>query len=244
MKSQNHSADPGPSEGERRRLPRVNLPTEQFRLSSNGKIFGVADLSPSGMSLRLLNLEDRIHFPIGTPIQGWINVDRKKHSVSAIVRNLRGSHVGCEFTNLETQVSEELSKWLNPEDLGRSLRMMPTPVGFGGGGFDWIWYHGRSGTEVLAKVSQSIERIVVVLWGAYFVEWCSTHGISTGTVRLSDAQEAVNGVFHVSPEWFHSDDQHDLQKLDLAKSVLVYSKIPELWKNWIIENKEASFHGS
>lgn len=241
---QNHSADRGESEGERRRLPRVNLPTEQFRLSSNGKVFGVADLSPSGMSLRLLNIEDRVLFSIGTKIQGFINVGQKKHSVHALVRNLRGNHVGCEFFNLEKEVSEDLTRWLDPLELGQSLRLMPTPVGFGGCALDWVWYHGRSGTEVLARVNQSIEKVVVVLWGAYFVEWCSHLGLSTGTVRFSDGQDSVQGVFYVSPEWFKADQESDSQKLDLAKSVLSYSKVPDSWKSWIINCQGASSHGS
>src|ERR1700751_5635223 len=85
---------------ERRRLPRLNLSGEQFRLSQNGKIFAVVDLSRNGMALRLLDPEDLRIFSVAAEIQGQLNISREKFPVSARVRNVRPDIVGCEFENL------------------------------------------------------------------------------------------------------------------------------------------------
>jgi len=246
---------PGPAAGfvdeQRRRLPRVALTSEQFRLAANGKIFGVSDLSTGGMALRLLGVEDRALFPVGSQIDGWLNIDRRKHRVSATVRNLRGDHAGCEFVGLDAETRQALARWLDPADLGQAMKLMPTPLGMGGNGLDWIWFHGRSGTEILARVreargaeaNESLERMLVILWGAQYVEW-SSDGVSTGSVRLADSPELVNGVFRLAPEWFEADATLDPAKWDLAKTLLAHSRLPEGWKRWATEPRKAQVDGS
>ena len=250
------SHNPGPASAdpdvERRRIPRVSLPSEQFRLASNGKIFAVADLSSDGMALRLLSLDDRVLFPIGASVDGWLNIDRRKHRISAAVRNIRGEYVGCEFADLGSEVQSELGRWLNPAHLGQTLRLMPTPVGFGTGSLDWVWHHGRSGTEVLVKLGDGArapddrtpEKMVVVLWGTHFVEW--TRGLApvSGSVKFADDRGAVQGVFRVAPELFHSDSALDPAKLNLARTLVAHSKLPEAWKAWAAETREAPENGS
>jgi hypothetical protein len=244
VESPNRNADSEVSVDERRRLPRVSLSTEQFRLATNGKVFAVADLSRDGMAIRLLNLEDRVLFPIGSTVDGLLNLGRRKHRVFASVRNLRGDHVGCEFTSLEAEFRQELDRWLHPADLGQSLRLMPTPVGMGSGQFDWIWFHGRGGTELLAKLPQGWgdfqgqmpEKMLVVLWGAQYVEWSISTGVVTGGVRVADAHDAVQGVLRVAPEWFSPDATLDPVKLNLAKTLVNHSNLPDRWKQWARES--------
>jgi hypothetical protein len=232
------------SSAERRRLPRVSIPSEQFRLARNGKVFAVSDLSSEGMALRLLSLDDRLLFPVGAKIEGWLNIDRRKHRVLASVRNLRGDHVGCEFAELADETRSELARWLSPSELGGTLRLMPMPPGFGSG-LEWIWFHGRSGTELLAKVSggegpveaRGLEKVIVVLWGEHYVEW-SIAGPSTGRVRFADDRDSVEGVFRLAPEWFHADSSLDPAKMDLARTLVNHSKLPESWKSWVAGSRK------
>ena len=250
--SQSPDLESEASNGERRRIPRVALPSEQFRLASNGKIFAVADLSFNGMALRLLASDDRVLFPIGAPIEGWLNIDRRKHRVNAVVRNIRGEYVGCEFSQIASQVHAELKRWLDPEELGQALRLMPTPVGFGGAGFEWIWHHGRSGTAVFGKMGLGIdgaqrevlERVVVVLWGTQFVEWSIGSSPSTGAVKFINEEGISQGVFRVAPEWFRADSEVDLQKFTVAKRLVDASNLPEFWKKWVQTNSEGIRNGS
>jgi hypothetical protein len=199
------------------------------------------------MAIRLLDLEERVFFPLGTKIEGWLNLDRRKHLVLASVRNIRGDHIGCEFEGLDPTIQEHLNRSLSPSELGQTLRLIPTPVGLSGGSSgenDWIWFHGRSGTEVLVKTTPLVtgqnsvgaERIVVVLWGKHYAEWDSRHGVSTGSVRLVDAQDSVQGVFRLAPEWFSPDSALDPLKLDLAKNLVQNSKLPESWKKILAES--------
>lgn len=252
MPSQSPDPDFAGPDVERRKIPRVSLSSEQFRLASNGKIFAVADLSAEGMALRLLSFEDRVLFPLGTAIDGWLNIDRRKHRVKADVRNIRGEYVGCEFSELGSEVRAELSRWLDPIELGQTLRLMPTPVGFGGAAMEWIWHSGRSGTAVLGKVTpgidganrEELEKVVVVLWGTQFVEWCLGKKPTTGAVKFVDDRGAVQGVFRVAPEWFETDSAIDPVKLNIARKLLEHSKLPESWKRWVTERSEGAEHGS
>lgn len=198
------------------------------------------------MALRLLSLDDRLLFPVGAQLEGWLNIDRRKHRVTASVRHLRGDHVGCEFSELADETRIELARWLNPTELGGALRLMPTPQGLGSG-LEWIWFHGRSGTELLAKVSsgdgpvesRGLEKVIVVLWGEHYVEWTAV-GASTGRVRFADDRDSVQGVFRLAPEWFHADSALDPAKLDLARTLVNHSKLPESWKNWVVDSRKVS----
>src|SRR5436190_1257440 len=76
------------SGSERRRVPRLNLTKEQFRLEQNGKIFSVSDLSSNGMALRILDSEDLNLFPVGIILNGTLNLHREKFAVSARVRHI------------------------------------------------------------------------------------------------------------------------------------------------------------
>lgn len=221
------SGSEGP-ETERRLLPRLSLSTEQFRLSLNGKLFGVADLSQNGMALRLLLEEDRLLFPIGAELEGTLNVNRTKFKLSARVRNIRGDHVGCEFTSPGAELVEELRQWLDPQTLGATLRPMPS-----GAVTDSVWYNGRSGTEVIAWPAEGggLSRVLVILWGREFVEWSSAEGVRTGEVKFGRERDSIQGVLRWAPEWLITDAAPESGKLNLAKTLLLSSKLPEEWKH-------------
>jgi len=229
-------AEPSP---EKRLLPRLVLSGEQFRLSANGKVFGVADLSQTGMALRLLQQEDRLLFPVGMRFSGVLNLNRMKHSVSGVVKNLRGDHVGCQFESLSDELSQELRQWLDPVSLGDSLRPMPSSSTL-----DSIWYNGRSGTELIvwpeARVHtgahfDELKRVWIVLWGQEFVDWDRAAGVRTGTLKLGSERDSVQGVLRWAPEWLHEDPRPDLTKLNLAKTLVLSSKLPDGWKRKIVE---------
>ena len=225
--SLNHESASAEADSERRIVPRLALSSEQFRLSLNGKLFGVADLSQTGMALRLIHDEDRLLFPVGTKLDGILNVNRHKYSVGAQVRNLRGDHVGCQFISIGEDLQAELKQWLDPHSLGAALRLMPQ-----GAASDSIWYNGRSGTEVIAWPSDTgLRRVLVILWGREFVEWDHSSGVRSGEVKFGRERDSVQGVLRWAPEWLTEDSSLDLSKLNLAKTLLLSSKLPEEWKH-------------
>jgi len=220
------SGSEGP-DTERRLVPRLSLSTEQFRLGLNGKLFGVADLSRTGMALRLLNEEDRLLFPIGAQLEGTLNVNRTKFKLSAQVRNIRGDHVGCQFIQMAAELEQELRQWLDPQMLGSTLRPMPS-----GAVTDSVWYNGRSGTEVIAWPDENggLRKVLVILWGREFVEWTVSQGVRTGEVKFGRERDSVQGVLRWAPEWLITDASPESGKLNLAKTLLLSAKIPEEWK--------------
>lgn len=223
------SADTSARRGpERRLLPRLTLSGEQFRLSVNGKVFGVVDLSQEGMALRLIEQSDRLLFPVGTRFSGSLNLNRTKFALDAQVRNLRGEQVGCQFVQIPEELRQELVQWLDPASLGASLRPMPS-----GASSDSIWYHGRSGTEVMVwpQGDSGPARVLVLLWGREFVEWDASRGVLTGEVKASDQGDPFHGVLRWTPEWLHADLSPDPSKLKIAKTLLISSKLPEEWKH-------------
>ncbi len=240
VKSPAPGEDLGGKAAERRSLPRVSLSSEQFRLAANGKVFAVADVSLEGMALRLLSVEDRVLFPVGMAIEGSLKLGPRRHRIQAVVRNLRGDHVGCEFVKLESEVRQELVRRLDPADLGQTLRPMPTPVGLADGPLDWLWFHGHCGTELLARPAEQgkLKRLILVLWGTQFVEWCAHSGLNTGVVRFADSQSSAQGVFRLASEWFESDATLDPAKLHLAETLLKHANLPDGWKAWTASFRE------
>jgi hypothetical protein len=227
----------------------VSLPGEQFRLTANGKVYAVVDLSLSGLALRILGVDERVLFPVGVRLEGHLNLNRRKYRVELTVKNLRGDQVGCELVRIDAELHDALEHWLSPSNLGKSLRPLPMPMGFGGARSEWIWFHGRSGTELLAQVSGSegaltLERLLLVFTGTQFVEWSLPHQIISGEVRQVDAFGPMGGIFRVEPEWFHADAVLDPAKLALAETLVMSSTLPEAWKDWVSDCRKRSNHGS
>jgi hypothetical protein len=212
---------------ERRRVARLNVTTEQFRLTKTGKIFSVADLSIEGMALRMLDPQDLIHFALGDMIEGTLNLRREKHLVRARVRRMTADRVGLQFEDLESSSREALLLFFDPAVLGSELR--PVPSNEEG----TIWYHGPSGTDLMLrrKVDGQFERLLLVLMGSY-VQWEEGLGVATGSVSSSNERGQIEGVVRLETLVFAPDSHPDRGKLEIAKTLILSSNLPQDLKKW------------
>src|SRR5579885_1866861 len=135
------SKDPPEAGSERRRLPRVNLCGEQFRLLQNGKVYAVTDLSLEGMAFRVIEPKDLSLFTVGAEVNGTLNLHGLKYPFLARVRHERSDLVGCQFEWYGPGLERALQRHLDPSELGKELQPAPSPDP------GTIFYHGPSGTE-------------------------------------------------------------------------------------------------
>jgi len=226
------SNPPPPQEGlfdtqERRRLPRLSLTGEQFRLSQNGKVFSVSDLSADGMALRILDREDFRLFPIGAWVEGMINIKREKYPLSGKVRRLGKDVVGCQFESLTEKVKEALAKQLDPEVLGRELKLIPASEAH------QLWFHGTSGTDLLLWQGEDgqCNRISLYVLGIY-VQWDTENGLSTGRTEAATRESAeVRGALRFETMFLDPDPSPDRSKLHIAKTLILSSNLSQELKN-------------
>ena len=213
---------------EKRRLPRLSLTEEQFRISPLGKIFPVVDLSSGGMGIRVVMEEDLVLFSIGAKVEGILNLRRQKHPIVAKVRYLSGTLVGCEFqpqTSAETFNS--LKKLLDPAALGAELKPIPSSES------GPLWYHGPSGTDLLLwrKLDGEYRRLTLFVLGS-FIQWDETDGLSSGTVNHSNDANESWGVVRFETMILNPDPKLDSGKQSIAKTLLLSSNLPEALKKW------------
>jgi hypothetical protein len=220
---------------ERRRLPRLSLSAEQFRLSQTGKIFSVVDLSTHGMAIRLLDRQDFLLFPVATHVTGTLNLAGEKHSIQAQVRRLGVETVGFEFEGLAPEVQGAIDRFLSPKRLGEELK--PLPHSEGG---STLWYHGNSGTDLLFRrgADGQYHRMTLYMLGS-FVQWSENDGVATGRVRPSDSPSEPRGVMRLETLWLDADSQADLGKLAVAKTLILSSNLPEDFKKWCTRKLQA-----
>jgi hypothetical protein len=218
---------------ERRRLPRLNLSAEQFRLAQNGKIFSVNDLSVGGMALRILDRQDFLLFPVATLLQGTLNLGGEKHEVQARVRHLGAESVGCELEALTPEARQALEAFLDPKRLGMELKPLPSSESGA------LWYHGPSGTDLLLRrgADGQYQRMTLYVLGS-FIQWTQDGGISTGRARSSDEQSENRGVLRFETLWLDADAQPDAGKLAVAKTLILSSNLAEDFKKWCIRKLE------
>lgn len=227
-------ADYPNASAERRRLPRLNLSAEQFRLVINGKVFSVVDLSVSGMALRILDRQDFLLFPVATRIEGTLNLGGEKHQISASVRHLGAETIGCEFEKVSTEIQAQLESFLDPRRLGSELKPIPSSEG------GTLWYHGPSGTDLLLKrgADGQYHRMTLYVLGS-FIQWVEGSGITTGRVRASDEQSELRGVLRFETLWLDADAHADTGKLAVAKTLILSSNLAEDFKKWCSRKLEA-----
>jgi hypothetical protein len=236
LKVLNRGESPGQSE-ERRRLPRLNLSGEQFRLTQtgqmNGKIFAVVDLSRNGMALRLIDSEDLRAFPVAGVVEGQLNLNRQKYQVSARVKNVRPDVVGCEFENLSVGIQDALKRCLDPEFLGKELRPIPASG-------STLWYHGPSGTDVLLwrGVDGQYRKMTIYIQGNY-IQWESDQGASTGRALISQERAEVQGILRFETLMLMADQSPDSAKMKVAERLLLSSNLPQDLKTWCVRKFEA-----
>lgn len=212
---------------ERRRMPRLQLAAEQFRDSRNGKIYSVADLSRSGLALRVLDEGDLALFPVASVFSGSLNLRREKHPVRVRVCNVARGRVGCEFLEVEGPVAKALEAYLEPSVLGHELRPLPSSER------GTIWYHGPSGTDLILWRGSAgrFRRLALVVLGLW-VHWDEETGLCTGAVRETRDDGETRGVIRFETLIVDRDERPDGGKLHVAKTVLLSSNLPEDLKRW------------
>lgn len=221
--------------GQRRRVPRLNLSDEQFRLAYNGKIFAIVDLSLEGMAFRVIDQDDLGVFSVAAKIEGTLNLDGKRHEVKAQVRHIRSDLVGCRFEELKNDNNNDknndtytaLSQFLDPAILGSKLRPIPAPEG------GLLWYRAPSGTNFLLwrGTDGHYSRVMMHILGN-FVQWDSEDGLSTGRIEPSKDQSEVRGIISLDTVILTADITPDQYKLGIAKTLLMSSKLPNELKVW------------
>ncbi len=212
---------------EKRRLARINLTSEQFRYKDSGKIFSVFDLSKGGMALRILDADDRVHFPLGRRIEGTLNLKRHKFDVVARVKRIGSDLIGCEFEELSSEALSALQEFFDPVALGQELKPVDTEIG------GPLWFHGRSGTDLLVwrRVDGQFSRFVLYLMGSY-IQWDDAHRVSTGRVDSSQERGEVWGEFRFETLLLQPDLVPDTGKLKVAKTLILSSNLPQDLKRW------------
>lgn len=221
------------SGAERRRLPRISLTGEQFRLNQTGKIFSVTDLSESGMALRILDRSDFLLFPVAAEVEGTLNLKGEKHSVTAKVRHIGPEMVGFEFEKLSPVTQEALNRFLDPAALGRELKPLPSSEGA------MLWYHGPSGTDLLLRRGSDgqYHKMTLYVLGS-FIQWSQDEGLSTGRAKPSDEQSETRGVLRFETLLLDSDPKVDPGKLKVAKTLILSSNLAEDFKKWCVRKLE------
>jgi hypothetical protein len=216
---------------ERRRVPRLNVTTEQFRFKDGGKIFSVVDLSSDGMSMRLLEGDDQKLFPMASVIEGTLNLRREKFPIQARVRWTRPETVGVEFEGLAPETEKAIREFFNPEALGQELR--PVPASADGA----MWYHGPSGTDLLfwRRPDGSYNRFAVFIMGSY-AQWDEGAGLSTGRMQSALERSEVQGYLRLETMLLNPDAAADAGKLDIAKTLILSSNLPQDLKRWCVRH--------
>jgi hypothetical protein len=214
---------------ERRRLPRLNLGGEQFRLQANGKIFAVCDLNAEGMAVRILDPEDLRLFPVAARVEGTLNLQGDRVPVKAQVRHVRVDRIGCQFTELNPSAQDHLRRFLDPVHVGGQLKPLPVSEG------STIWYHGPSGTDLLfwRGVDGQFRRAVMHFLGQY-VTWESDEALATGLADPAGEHSEVRGVVRFETLRLHADEKPDPAKLQIARQLLQASSLPEDLRKWCL----------
>jgi hypothetical protein len=219
---------------EKRRKPRIHLASEQFRLDPSGKVFSVVDLSADGMAFRILDTNDLLALPIAVVVTGTLNLRGEKYQVQVQVKHLLGQTVGCQFLDLQESVKEALDRFLDPAELGRELRPIPSP---NSGDHGTLWYHGPGGTDLLLSraVDGRYHRFTLFVLGS-FVQWDEESGATTGRAMPSDDKCDQRGeqwgVVQFETMVLDTDPSPDSDKLSIAKALILSSNLPQDMKKW------------
>ena len=213
---------------DRRKMPRLALAYEQFRLNDPAKLFPVSDLSEGGMALRVIDREDLAFLPVGRHVEGTLSLRGERFEVRAQVRNLRGDLVGFRFEELSQPALLGIQKFLDPAHLGQELRPMPPTDSSA------LWHHGPSGTDLVLwrSTDGQYHRIALCVLESW-VQWEESTGLSTGRADHSDPAED-RGYVRFETMYFEPDSAPDHAKLDVAKTLLLSSNLPEDLKKWCL----------
>jgi hypothetical protein len=224
---------------QKRKKPRIHLASEQFRIDQTGKLFSVVDLSLDGMAFRVLDADDLTILPVASQITGILNLRGVKHSVTVQVKNLRNQTVGCQFVDLSKESIAALEKFLNPAELGRELRPIPTAQNVRTNESATLWYHGPGGTDLLfgRALDGRYHRFTLFVLGSY-VQWEEEHGASIGrAVSSEDRRDQLSeewGAVQFETMVLDPDSEPDHDKLSIAKDLIMSSNLPQDLKKWCV----------
>ena len=224
----------------KRRFPRLCLTTEQFKLSDNGKVFAVTDLSTGGMGIRVLDREDLAIFPVLREIKGTLKIRDGKFPIKARVCNVRKDSVGCEFINVSKKTSAAVKEFLDPLRLGPDLK--PVPLEEEGAS----WFHGTTGTDVLVWKSPSgdISRFGVYIFGTY-VQWEPGEGLTSGRiVGAADEETVPSGIIRLETMILDPDPSPDEGKVGIAKTLILSSNLAQELQNFLSLKMAGEKHGT
>jgi len=216
---------------ERRRLPRLSLSSEQFRLSQNGKIFSVTDLSLEGMAIRILDRGDLVLFPVGVLQEGILNLRAEKFQIKARVMRFTNTTVGFKFENLADSSVQALKHFLDPSVLGAELRPLPASESQ-----TTSWYHGPSGTDLLfwRATDGQYRRVTLYVLGS-FIQWDRETGLSTGRSQFSAENGETRGIVRFETMLLDPDSTPDRGKLSVAKTLILSSNLPLELQKWCVK---------
>ncbi|MFL5813199.1 MAG: PilZ domain-containing protein [Bdellovibrionia bacterium] len=220
-----------PDSREKRKKPRIHLSSEQFRVDQTGKLFSVVDLSMDGVAFRILDHADQVMVPIASEIAGILNLRGVKLPVRVQVKNIRSQVVGCQFIDLDASARTALEKFLDPAELGRELKPIPTAQGAS------LWYHGPGGTDLLFSraLDGRYHRFTLFVLGS-FIQWDEESGATTGRAVSSedrrDQRSEEWGAVQFETIVLDADTQPDRDKLSIAKDLILSSNLPQDLKKW------------
>jgi hypothetical protein len=218
---------------ERRRVPRLSLTTEQFRLGTLNQLFPIADLSSHGMGFWLSDLSNRGYFTVGLLLEGTLSLNRQKYPIQARVRSLGLDRIGCEFENLLPETKQALSVFLDPVRLGAEMKLIPASE------LNSLWYHGPSGTDLLFQKGDHdpFQKFVLYVLGM-MIQWDAREGLVTGRVTPSVEQSDIRGIHRFESMILDYDSQVDPSKLSIAKTVIMSSNLSQDLKSWCVHQLE------
>jgi hypothetical protein len=218
---------------EKRRIPRLQLSSCQFRLKQNGKIYSVHDLSDEGMALTLLEEQDLLLFPIGTQLWGTLNLKGEKCTVKMQVIYVHRNVIGCRFSEATDEFKAALSRCLDPKVLGKELKRIPSLE------TKSVWYHSKTGCDLIFFGAEStdvkrIQKVLCCVLG-HFVQWDKAVGVSTGTTRSAHNIPESWGLLSYETMVLSLDPAPDSEKLSIAKKVVLSSNLDTDLKDWCLK---------
>jgi hypothetical protein len=214
---------------ERRKLPRLTVTSEQFRLTKTHKIFSLSDLSMEGMAFDLSGQDDVKGLSVGLLLDGTLNLKREKYAIQARIRNINPNRVGCEFENRTPELAQALKQILDPAVLGAEMKPIPSSEG------NTLWYHGTSGTDLIFhRFADGKYRNFSLYVLNTYIQWEEENGLSTGWTVDSDQRSERSGILSFETLLLRADPKPDEEKLKVAKTVILSSNLPQDLKNWCV----------
>lgn len=235
---------------ERRKHPRFLLSGEQFKEAKSRRIFSVYDLSMTGFSMKV----DTQHWPMGTAVQGVLNLHPESIDVSGRVVAYYGDRAAFKFEILSTYARTSLARSLSAARLGKSLLQVKEKLTVAD-----FWFHGACNTDILIRVKPDglppaadgaapvpvpldVERIDI-FYANYYCGWIGEHGkIFTGICQSMGREKQGGGMPSMSQEpvtlealEVAHDAKPDAGKLEFALSILDASPLDPALKQTILD---------